>query len=659
MESRVLLSGFSWSSDEVYLLELVNRARSDPMAEAALLGLDLTLDLSAGELANLGPKEPLALNEALTRAARLHSQDMADRDFFDHVNPDGDDPTDRANAQGYIFSAGENIAKWTPGDLGKLDEIHEGWMESVGHRKNVLSLWETFSDTFHYDEFGPGFSFTSGDPATGYYSEEFGYQGTDPDVYVLGVVYDDANGDDFYTVGEGLANVRIDVSPVSAPDFIAETYTTDAAGNYQIVVEPSDYIITFTNMGTGLVKTATVTVTDENVKIDATLDEMIQSPPISGVLGPSASVAPTADNDGRMSVATINEDGDPVVFQRETRYGQWNLIDLRSRTGSPAITGAMETWVDPQDGLTYAAGLASTGLILYRQAADGSWSYRNLNTELPSAGFIVDQLEVMISPTGQVNLTGLDDGGDLIRFYQNGTLNGQGEYGWNATDLGEHLRDRGQAMPAFEGELVSYSTSWGALNVVGLDAGGAIWTVWWAPGQPGWNANDLSTLYGAEPIVGGLTVFLTSWKGMNIAGIDSAGHLQVTWWVPSFKGKGWAHNDLTADFDGPLLEPSSVSSFVSSWDGMNVAGLDQTTGEVQVYWWSPARKGIGWGLSSLTSAVDPSQLLPVRSLRGLAAPTNIGSLNVFGVDESDHLVRYYWEPGFRGYWLAQDLTALT
>src|SRR5262245_27110890 len=101
LEARTLMTGFSWTADELYLTELVNRARANPLAEGSRLGIDLSAGLTSQELLRLIPSEPLALNEMLTRAARAHSLDMAQRDFFDHVNPDGLDPTDRANAQGY------------------------------------------------------------------------------------------------------------------------------------------------------------------------------------------------------------------------------------------------------------------------------------------------------------------------------------------------------------------------------------------------------------------------------------------------------------------------------------------------------------------------------------------------------------------------------
>lgn len=376
---------------------------------------------------------------------------------------------------------------------------------------------------------------------------------------------------------------------------------------------------------------------------------------VSRTVHASTSVRASADDGGSMTVTAINEDGLPVAFQRLAHGGTWTVTDLASATGSGAVSGTIETWVDPKDGLTYAAGLSATGLVLYQQVADGSWNARDLTQEVAGADRIVSGLRVMTSPNGLVNLTGLNSGGDLVRYFQTGSTSSPGHYQWDARNLGEHLRARGQQMPAFVGDLVSYATSWGGLNIVGLDARGAIWGVWWAPGVPGWNASDLSTIYGADPIVGGLTVYLTSWNGINIAGIDAEGHLKVTWWLPRFGGE-WAHSDLTGLISGAILDPESVSSFVSSWGGLNVAGLDRDSGEVRVYWWAPGVEG--WSVATLSDIVGSGQPRPVRALRGMAAPAKQGSLNVFGVDANDEVIRYYWEPGFGGAWLAQNLSQL-
>ncbi|MFF0431147.1 sigma-70 family RNA polymerase sigma factor [Streptomyces sp. NPDC004327] len=104
---------------------------------------------------------PLTENALLTRAAQGHSDDMAARDFFDHTNPDGDGPGERVTAAGYRWSTyGENIAKGqrTPA------EVMDAWMNSPGHRANILNC--------SFKEIGIGLH-----PAGGpYWTQVFGAQ---------------------------------------------------------------------------------------------------------------------------------------------------------------------------------------------------------------------------------------------------------------------------------------------------------------------------------------------------------------------------------------------------------------------------------------------------------------------------------------------------
>ena len=79
--------------------------------------------------------EPFVYNETLAETARAHSQDMIDRNFFDHTNPDGKSPFDRMRDNGLSYSmAAENIAAGYPSP----EEVVEGWMNSDGHRANIL-----------------------------------------------------------------------------------------------------------------------------------------------------------------------------------------------------------------------------------------------------------------------------------------------------------------------------------------------------------------------------------------------------------------------------------------------------------------------------------------------------------------------------------------
>lgn len=78
---------------------------------------------------------PLVVDERLTAAAQLHSEDMLAQDYFDHTSLDGRSPWDRAEAQGYENPGAENIAR----GQATAEEVVRAWMDSPGHRANILS----------------------------------------------------------------------------------------------------------------------------------------------------------------------------------------------------------------------------------------------------------------------------------------------------------------------------------------------------------------------------------------------------------------------------------------------------------------------------------------------------------------------------------------
>ncbi len=81
---------------------------------------------------------PLTQNLMLQRAAELHSLDMAARNFFEHQNPDGEQPDRRIIHQGYPpILVGENLA-WGETVKSSPAMIVSMWMKSPGHRANIL-----------------------------------------------------------------------------------------------------------------------------------------------------------------------------------------------------------------------------------------------------------------------------------------------------------------------------------------------------------------------------------------------------------------------------------------------------------------------------------------------------------------------------------------
>ncbi len=81
-------------------------------------------------------RSPLEIDGLIMDVAEAHSQDMINRNFFDHTNPDGLTPGDRLSNAGYTWSwSGENIGAGytTP------QAMFNAWMNSSGHRNNILS----------------------------------------------------------------------------------------------------------------------------------------------------------------------------------------------------------------------------------------------------------------------------------------------------------------------------------------------------------------------------------------------------------------------------------------------------------------------------------------------------------------------------------------
>jgi uncharacterized protein YkwD len=81
-------------------------------------------------------------NARLRRAALAHSGDMVSRGYFEHTTPSGTTMVDRIRAARYVsprfgWALGENLA-WGTGSLATPRSIMKAWMDSPGHRANVV-----------------------------------------------------------------------------------------------------------------------------------------------------------------------------------------------------------------------------------------------------------------------------------------------------------------------------------------------------------------------------------------------------------------------------------------------------------------------------------------------------------------------------------------
>ena len=106
----------------------------------------------------------------LELASQRHSDDMVRRKFYEHETPDGVDPQMRLSAVGYAPPwTGENLFTGTGPEATPVRAL-EHWMESPGHRENILRP--------EFTEVGVGIAYESPKPGiTGpgaVYTTDFG-----------------------------------------------------------------------------------------------------------------------------------------------------------------------------------------------------------------------------------------------------------------------------------------------------------------------------------------------------------------------------------------------------------------------------------------------------------------------------------------------------
>lgn len=130
------------------ILELVNAAR----AKARTCG---TTRYPAAR--------PLAWNARLENAARVHSKDMADKNYLAHEARDGSRAGERAQQAGYRWQRiGENIAA----GQGSARNAMEGWLSSPGHCANIMNP--------HFAEMGAAYAINKESDLLIYWTQVFG-----------------------------------------------------------------------------------------------------------------------------------------------------------------------------------------------------------------------------------------------------------------------------------------------------------------------------------------------------------------------------------------------------------------------------------------------------------------------------------------------------
>jgi hypothetical protein len=286
---------------EQMLLELINRARLDPAAEAARFGIALNEGLAPNTISGAS-KQPLAMNETLLSVARAHSQDMINRDYFGHDTPEGVTPFQRIANAGYsAIAAGENIALRTSGVitnplvlLQHQDLFVDSGIPGRGHRLNILD---------------PTFQEIGGGQVTG------NYQGSNATMltqdfatassrqFLTGVSYADVDLDRFYSIGEGRNGMTIAIGGSST--------ATAGAGGYSLQVGTGVQNVAFSGGGLSAPISLAVTVlANTNAKVDVVDQNVVYTSASLTDLGGAATIIGL----GTIGLSLTGDGGNDTIF---------------------------------------------------------------------------------------------------------------------------------------------------------------------------------------------------------------------------------------------------------------------------------------------------------------------------------------------------------
>jgi uncharacterized protein YkwD len=290
LESRELLSGPT--ADQQYMLQLVNLARTNPTAmvswlkshvdvndQATMLHFGVNLDSELSAIGSSTPVQPLAWNDTLAATALQQSQYEANNQVQTHQGPGEKDLNGRLDDAGYTNRVvdGENSYAYANSVDHAMKAFLIDWgVPTKGHRGNLLQ--PNTSDANTYNEVGIGIVATGPGSSVGpnVITQDFGRQANSTP-QVVGVVYNDNNGDNFYTPGEGKGGVTVEVDDANG-NAVAKAQTWDSGG-YKIALpvgspsSPTPYTVKVLDSNGNPVQQQGVTIGTDNVEADFNLNK--------------------------------------------------------------------------------------------------------------------------------------------------------------------------------------------------------------------------------------------------------------------------------------------------------------------------------------------------------------------------------------------------
>lgn len=280
---------------------------------------------------------------------------------------------------------------------------------------------------------------------------------------------------------------------------------------------------------------------------------------------------------------------------------------------------------------------------LYQQNAQGAWTVRNLTTATGGPSISGD---VSTFTLGNVTYSVAKGATGLTLYTQTGTST------FTARNLTQELATQG-ALNA--GNLTIFKDVAGNVNIAGIADNGNL--VMYSGALSGsnvnWSFTNLSVSHlGARGLatpqfVGRLVSWVTSWNGLNIGGVDQTGRVQSVWWAPGIDQNLFTTSDLSTITGAPAIS-GQLTVYVTSWDAVNIIGGD-ATGQVLTTWWMPSfvASGANWRTDNLSTLFQ----FPTLQNTTLASwTTPWGGTNIVGIGADGSTSLYWWSPAVGANW---------
>ncbi len=247
---------------------------------------------------------------------------------------------------------------------------------------------------------------------------------------------------------------------------------------------------------------------------------------------------------------TIGADGEVLLFI-ERGSSPVAIVDVAEVSGGPRAIGPLVAWVDHHTGLVRGAAATTRGLTIYREHSSGAWGHVVLSERLGTQTQVRPDIALTVGPGGRINIVGVSADGDLIRYVQSG----EGPIGWSEWNISENqLAWRGLATPDFIGSITALSTSWGGLNIAGIDAKGDLVTVWTSLTAGRWYVSNLSDHAGIGPLWSGLDSVSAGRGGIHFSTVNGAGKVTIVSWKPG--SAGWSASTLDSS---PTMQQGEIA----------------------------------------------------------------------------------------------------